>query len=98
MPAEGRTRYRAAHLLRALVQLQRLGEGGGGGGYRDGEETRCFEGGLGGLGRADPVVIIAAVEDEDADLFGRSERKGQKGEQADEPEFMEGFHGGGVIG
>ena len=55
-------------------------KGGGGGGYRDGEETRCFERGLARFGGAEPVVIIAAVEDEDADLFGRAERKGQKGE------------------
>ena len=75
-----------------------LGEGGGSGGNGHGEATGGLEGGLGGLGRANPVVVITSVEHEDADFLGGSEGEGQEGEQADEPELVQGFHGESLIG
>ena len=53
-----------------------LGEAGGRGGDGHGEATGGLEGGLAGFGRADPVVVVAAVEDEDADLVGGLEGQG----------------------
>jgi hypothetical protein len=43
-------------------------------------------------------VVVTSIEDEDADLLGGSEGEGQEGEQADEPELVQGFHGESLIG
>ena len=72
-----------------------LGERGRGGRDVDLEAAGGLEGGLAGLGRADPVVVVATVDDQDLDGVGRGERQGQEGEQAEEPERFQGFHGEG---
>ena len=43
-------------------------------------------------------MVVASIEHQDANLLGGSEGEGQEGEQADESELVQGFHGEVLIG